>query len=425
MLLCPFSTDLNSFPGECPQWAPDAYLYVEMDPLFINTNVFDEDRRGSVCKNNNIGLSVNNPSFPDMLHVYSFGASRGGGGGPAPRKAIVKNIAKPRYKRANGVSEPTGPENECKSWTPPNVRCVYFDQKDFVEVSQLMNLQPICNPMVESKANTLDSLRLTLQRDQTDASYRAVRYTYQGLIPQPSASKFLPVPNDYLFKTAPSTLSVSSAELGAQGAAAKGSPYFRIHLNMSLFSGVVAVFYDPEKGAPTELDFDGVRMNKMSDSILGSTVLLETNCYSTPSTCSQTMRDPQDAFVTARRTQNYVNAIREERKNATSLKMNIQPSTLNQKSLDTFAQFATLGSTYDLSISFSSTESIVEKQFVSLTILTTVSIVLSTAASLWGARAKIKDGINMVTSKIKCLHKPPEAKYDGTRSVPMTRIDVA
>jgi hypothetical protein len=396
-----------------------------MNPLFINTNVFDEDRRGSVCKNNNIGLLVNNPSFPDMLSVYSFGASRGGGGGPASRKAIVKNTAKPRYKRANGVSEPAGSENECKSWTPPNVRCVQYDQKDFVEVSQLMNLKPICNPMVESKANTLDSLRLTLQTDDVYASYRAVRYTYQGLIPQPSASKFLPAPFNYLFKTAPSMLSVSSAELGAQGAAAKGSPYFRLHLNMSLFSGVVAVFYDPEKGAPTELDFDGVRMNKMSDSILGSTVLLETNCYSTPSTCSQTMRDPQDAFVTARRTQNYVNALREERQNATSLKMIIQPSTLNQKSLDTFAQFATLGSTYDLSISFSSTESIVEKQFVSLTILTTVSIVLSTAASLWGARAKIKDGINTVTSKIKCLHKPPEANYDGARSVPMTRIDVA
>ena len=105
--------------------------------------------------------------------------------------------------------------------------------------------------------------------------------------------------------------------------------------------------------------------------------------------------------------------------------MIIQPSTLNQKSLDTFSQFATLGSTYDLSISFSSTESVVEKQFVSLTILTTVSIVLSTAASLWGARAKIKDGINTAMSKIKCLHKAPEAKYDGTRSVPMTRIDVA
>ena len=277
MLLCPFSTDLNSYPGDCPKWSPDTYLDVEMSPFFINTNVFDEGRRGSVCGQSNIGLTLNNPSFPDMLFVNSLSNSRGPNG-PAEKRAIVKNTAKPRYKRANGASERPGPENECKSWMPPNVSFTYYDSKDFDEFSRLMNLNPICNPMVETKANTLDSLRLFLQRDQADASYRDVRYTYQGLIPQPNASQFVQGPFDVSFKITHSKLSVSSAELGAQGAAFSGSNYFRLNKNMSLFSGVAAVFYDPQKGAPTELDFDGARMNKMSDSILGSTILLETDC---------------------------------------------------------------------------------------------------------------------------------------------------
>jgi hypothetical protein len=54
-------------------------------------------------------------------------------------------------------------------------------------------------------------------------------------------------------------------------------------------------------------------------------------------------------------------------------------------------------------LSFAATESVFEKQFVTLTILTAVSIFVSAAASLWGARGKIKEGIVMVRSKIKCL----------------------
>jgi hypothetical protein len=100
-----------------------------------------------------------------------------------------------------------------------------------------------------------------------------------------------------------------------------------------------------------------------------------------------------------------MNALYDLGVNVTSLKMIIQPSRFDQKTLDSQTQGLT-ASRCDLSISFSSTESVVDQQFVSLTILTTVSIVLSTAASLWGARAKIEDGLVMARSKIACFQKP-------------------
>jgi hypothetical protein len=134
-------------------------------------------------------------------------------------------------------------------------------------------------------------------------------------------------------------LSVTASDLQAQGF---GFNQTRIdgvfNVNMSLFPGIVAVFYDSEnEPIPTELDFDGVRSSTMSDSILASTVVLETNCYTnraTSRTCFQNEIAPQDAFISAKRTQDFESAIINKRVNKTTLKMVIQRSLFDQKTLD-------------------------------------------------------------------------------------------
>jgi hypothetical protein len=390
MLLCPFATDLLSYPDSCPKWAPDAYLEASASGAnLINTNIFDDGRRGSVCENN-IGTLVNNPTYPNALILQSL-----------RRQVTVKNVAKPRFKIANSQNI------ECKSWTPPNVKCIVFNPQDAKRDIETMTRgkNPVCNPMEESKANSLDSLRLFFG---TTIFHWGLQYRYQGLIPQPNAPQtlfpsFIEVP----FRRTPSELSVTALDLQAQGATPQQTGIDGVfNVNMSLFSGIVAVFYDSEnEPIPTELDFDGVRSSTMSDSILASTVVIETNCYTNRGslkTCYQNQMAPQDAFVSAKRTQDFESAIYNKRVNKTTLKMVIQRSLFDQKTLDPQSQ-GLYATRYDLSVSFATSESVFEKQFVTLTILTTVSIIVSTAASLWGARAKIKEGIVTARSKIKCL----------------------
>ena len=65
---------------------------------------------------------------------------------------------------------------------------------------------------------------------------------------------------------------------------------------MSLFGGMVVVLYDASKGIPQALDFDGARFKTMSSGILGSAVVLSTNCYGSgtkaQNTCAQYQPGP-------------------------------------------------------------------------------------------------------------------------------------
>jgi hypothetical protein len=56
---------------------------------------------------------------------------------------------------------------------------------------------------------------------------------------------------------------------------------------------------------------------------------------------------------------------------------------------------------FQLRIRFFSSLSTVTTQYVSISVLTTISIIVSTAATLWGSQEKIKDGIVLVKTKVE------------------------
>ena len=56
-------------------------------------------------------------------------------------------------------------------------------------------------------------------------------------------------------------------------------------------------------------------------------------------------------------------------------------------------------------IAYTSSSTVVTTQVISLSILTTISIILSTAATLWGSQDKIKAGIALVKEKYDAYKK--------------------
>jgi hypothetical protein len=59
----------------------------------------------------------------------------------------------------------------------------------------------------------------------------------------------------------------------------------------------------------------------------------------------------------------------------------------------------------DVRMAFTSSSTVVTTQFISFSILTTISIILSTAATLSGSQDKIKAGIALVKEKLDAYKK--------------------
>ena len=68
----------------------------------------------------------------------------------------------------------------------------------------------------------------------------------------------------------------------------------------------------------------------------------------------------------------------------------------------------------DVRMAFTSSSTVVTTQIISLSILTTISIILSTAATLWGSQDKIKAGIALLKAKLR----PPPPPRDATAPLP-------
>ena len=172
---------------------------------------------------------------------------------------------------------------------------------------------------------------------------------------------------------------------------------------MSLFGGMVVVLYDASKGIPKALDFDGARFKTMSSGILGSAVVLSTNCYGSgvtvPYTCTQYKPPPISSTVTSQVDESFANALTSKIQNSTFQTASFQTSQIDLSSQPPSGS----GVDFDVSISFSTSVSVITTPVISLTILTTISIIVSTAATLWGSQQKIKEGVILVTAKVKEL----------------------
>jgi hypothetical protein len=436
LMICPFSYDnIRQYPvNACPKWSPQATLSFENsndEPYrFTNTNLDPESKR-SECPNllqnlnprssySGLWLQTNNVQPLFQATVKNRGV----------RKLPIckdpdgmKNQILTTFCRQNGIPD------TCDGWTPPNVKCVVMDPVLIdAEISKQANPNPYfpkkteCNPMKETKANTLDSLRIdnannfATQNDGTGGR-AASFFSYKGL------EKFWFVPESFVCKDSDypgySPCPIKRPNIDNVPSEGKMSTYDLLQLVksstslnpprnsaydpiFSLYGGLVAVFYDASKGIPEELDFERAQDNAMSGNILGSTVLLSTDCGDNnafPDLCQTlTIRQPQTVTVTTHVDELLINAFRNQTRIATNMAISIENSVIRNPAPK--VQTGT-SQTFQLEMRFSSSMSTVTTQYVSLSVLTTISIILSTAATLWGSQEKIRDGIVLVKTKVE------------------------
>jgi len=161
-------------------------------------------------------------------------------------------------------------------------------------------------------------------------------------------------------------------------------------------------------GVPTTLNFDNARDSSMSEEILGSSVYLHTDCGYYPGVPNPLGKCPQVNFPPIRHANSNSSRLKIFKQDlvnvcstATTYSTTTQPST--KKSYCSPWSGPTCDS--DVRIAFTSSSTVVTTQIISLTILTTISIIVSTAATLWGSQDKIKAGIALAKEKLDAYKK--------------------
>lgn len=465
VMLCPFSHDTvnqprikgeSGAPSACPLWSPQAVLSFRLrkqsqggpggsgfGAYNTNADVESNRRERSICPN----IPPKGPVEDFSIHFSSSSADFAD-----PYEDVqfvnVKNTAPPQdfvSCEENWISPPGGdkkvcnstqmllPDYErvpcwppcnwtlirednvplfCNSFTPPTVQCMVIDPLIF-EKKARSGFNSRCNPMREVRANSIDSFRVRLP-------YGRLHYTYSGLERVSYYNKEkLSFSKDrfkanYLQKWPSSFQSFAFPEvLSGPEPTNSGN-----NLTDSIFGGLLAVFYDPFRGPPEGLDFDRSRRNELTTgSVLGSTVLHKFDC-SVPTQFSSTIKcahaiSPAVAVSVTTRLERIIDQESASRPllNKTQYQITIQPAAVD-----------TAGSTvnnreYDLSMSFVSETSVVTTQVVTLTVLTTVSIILSTAATLWGSQQKIKSGITWLLNNLEKRGYGPPASWNWCSSL--------
>jgi hypothetical protein len=396
LMICPYSQNhgLPVFgqPPACPKWSPDAilqYISPNIQFDFVNSNLHTASQRTRTrCPLNHVA-AVRVSGGDDLLFGHFPSRLVRGSETLFNQKVIVKNSAKPKLTCEQN-SELTGCQNPqdavtfpylCPSFTPPNVQCIVFDPNYFDTQAKIYGMDPICNPMKEVVANTADSVTLSLKSFFSLDFPGPEGYKYSGLLPQPN------LPDSNMFKGLPTENFLNPLSLDKLKDEGGFNPY------ASLFAGVVAVFYDPAKGIPTTLDFDNAQDSSMSEEILSSSVLFRTNCdyFNQRKPCPQKLFSPLRVSIANEIERTLPNKMSSRLINRTFYSSNIQPATDEQKA--------------DLRMVFTSSSTVVNTQIISLSILTTVSIILSTAATLWGSQDKIKAGIVLFKEKFDAYKK--------------------
>jgi hypothetical protein len=323
--------------------------------------------------------------------------------GSSARRVTVKNTAKSLICSSEGCSSR-------QSHTPPNVQCLVYDPSFFDEDSKgTPGADPNCNPMREVNANAVDAFQIAFPFISQPASTR-VRNTerygtweYSGL---------------RCPKLSPSQLKLSVDDFALQLSSFVDDDRVSNYNNMTLFGNFVALAYDSEKGVPKDIDFDdvtsmfsnGAISSSQQGHILASTILTHVERLeetvpprSTPPYLTQRVSPVTLQASIAVQTR-YTNAAKGD------LSETITTTTPS-------AVFAPLiNNPYRLPsslivVSFSTVLTTVTREVVTLSILTTISIIVSTASALWGAQEKIKDGILMVAAKVNEIRGAAQPKH--------------
>ena len=166
-------------------------------------------------------------------------------------------------------------------------------------------------------------------------------------------------------------------------------------MNVSLFNGLTAVIYDASNGIPKELDFSGATTRTMSQQV-DSLILFNMKCDKEfTKSCGSERFVPQEVEITTTFETVFTNQIRTE----TTTYYNQSYVTAISNLPRAVGEKNTFTNEWSLSMSFSSDQSTSRKQVLSVSVVTTVSVILSIGASIWGSRPKIKEAMQVATAK--------------------------
>lgn len=428
LMICPFGRQTFDFRfasyvdfmendfSFCPKWSNDALLSFDfgfgpmtgsdqprlLNPAIFNTNLnLKSGRQGSNCPKNNFGdFSENQASgiAAEALMFFDLTDVRNSSRVHAFISFVtVKNRPTSRPFANCGIvaGMRRGSCNTCRSWTPPNVRCIVYDPSAFDSIAPKVGIKPICNPMREGQqANVHDTLNVIFPEFDVDtlsgnpSRFPTQGFRYKGLIQQPSVSEI---------GRADSELFVSFFDLKKEHEAALPASSLRAPrnpLNTTFFDGLLYIFYDSAKGTPTEIDFNSAQSGTPGEGLY-SQVLLRSQIKSVGP--SQTTRTFQlDKFVHVEIDdyifdKSFSNVVLGSYKDITTR------FTLRFSSITELVE----GIPLILRMQFASVTSTLRQETVVLSILTTISIILSTAATVWGARNRIEQFIVVSISKYR------------------------
>lgn len=411
IMICPFGSQVldSSFEYDnfintddfffCPKWSDDALLSFDFgtsNPSVFNTNYNAKSgRQGSVCPKNNEGVVSGGKTMIFQSETLRF---RDMTGSDTEYTQYVTVKSKPSSRpssQCRGSITQTPDCRRCSSWMPPNVRCLVYDPSFFNSMAPKDGIDPICNPMSEGKdANVLDSLHMSDVKldDGNDKRNGNQGFRYTGLIQQPTVSEV---------GRADSELFVSFFDLKSEFARRPSSgPVPRNPWNTTFFDGLVTIFYDSSKGIPKELDFATAAYGSPGEGLF-STVLLKTFSLGsggsggkilklvTPSVDVDIFDVNFDLSFSNVVLQSYADM---------STRFDIRVAAHQTKpGVQRPSDFFTTV----INMQFVSSTSMFRQEYINFSILTTISIILTTATTAWSAREKFEQIITWFIFKCR------------------------
>jgi hypothetical protein len=391
IMVCPHASppgEYSALRSYCPKWDRDASLsfnYGGRIPRAFNTNVnFRESGRlQSVCpmnmRNVHNSISFTGETFSLFFANLTKGSYNENGLSFA-QEMLIEN------------SPDSEPQNalQCLRWTPPNVKCLVFDPFLFDKMAEKYGINNNCNPMRETAPNSFDSFQLAF--DIPDTVYHSPGFDtapkqgfeYRGLIP-PTTSE--------VFDGAPPSRFISMHDLQSQ---LKSANQIYNNLNFTFFGGLMIVLYDPSEGVPKKLDFNAapVIVNNQEGSFATSQKFV-----------FKTYKQQGQHFSFVKPIGPTIVAV------GSAVKKTFTNAIFNQMQ-ETFSYFFTFSfsietkysndeSYFDFSLQFVSSISTLTEEVVKISVLTTISIILSTTATLWGSQEKITEGLLLIYAKMQ------------------------
>jgi hypothetical protein len=409
LMICPFTTP-EMFLGPydyCPTWEDDALLSFNYDgrfPRAFNTNVNyrETGRLQSLCPKN-IKKSQRSITATGVSFSLEFGVFLNTATSAAPpmnnylsfaREVIVKNLQNDQHSDSEWDSNLGRPS--CLRWTPPNVKCLVYDPLEFDNMAKVHGLDAKCNPMKETAPNSLDSFQVAFNIPDLDSTFSSQAkapgqgFEYRGLIPPTSYGE-----NGAQIFDAPPSQFASFDDLQ------KSTAWFG--WNSTFFGGLMTVMYDPTEGIPTKLDFYTAPfiVNNQEGSFVTSQIFTSKTIVESQPASANAMPTYEFKFtkptgpivvaVDSAIQKTFTNAVLNQMKETVKYFLSFSFSVDKKKTYD--------DKYFDFSMQFVSSQSTLTEEVVKISILTTISIILSTTATLWGSRENVKEGLLLIRAK--------------------------